>query len=90
MSAELKSDAAWRGFFLAVICVGIGTLVGMLAGFLVGSLADAVILASTGDDRWRYGFILAETGTYIGIFLGIAAGIASGASAAMGAIKKMF
>lgn len=80
MSAQLRSEAAWRAFFNAATGVGIGAVAGLIAGFFVGSLADLAIVATTGDDQWRFGYVFAQIGIYIGLFLGIVAGIGTSAS----------
>ena len=80
MSAESRSEATWRGFFMAVISAGVGTVVGMITGFFLGSLADLVVLAATGHEHVHYGYVLAEAGTYIGLFVGIVVGIGSRAA----------
>jgi len=80
MSAESRSEATWRGFFTAVISAGVGTVVGMITGFILGSLADLVVLAATGHEHVHYGYVLAEAGTYLGLFVGIVVGIGSTAT----------
>jgi hypothetical protein len=85
MSADSKSEATWRGFFLAAISAGVGTVAGMITGFVVGAIADAAIFATTGHGLVHYGYIFAEAGTYAGLFVGIVVGIGSGTSAASAA-----
>ncbi len=89
MSVESESEAAWKGFVVAVICGGVGTVIGMIAGFVVGSLADTLVFATTGNDSFLYGYVLAEAGTYVGIAVGMMAGIEAGISTATGAIRKL-
>ena len=62
---------------MAVITAGVGTVVGMITGFFLGSLADLVVLAATGHEHVHYGYVLAEAGTYLGLFVGIVVGIGS-------------
>jgi hypothetical protein len=88
MSADSKSEATWRGFFLAAIDAGIGTLAGMMTGFVVGAVADAVIFATTGHGPIHYGYVFAEAGTYAGLFVGIVVGIGSGTSTASAAFES--
>ena len=89
MSVESETEAAWKGFFVAVICGGVGTVIGMLAGFVVGSLADTLVFATTGNDSFLYGYVLAEAGSYVGVVLGMLVGIESGISIATSAIRKL-
>ena len=89
MSVESESEAAWKGFFVAVISGGVGTVIGMIAGFVVGSLADTLAFATTGNDDFLYGYVLAEAGTYIGVALGMMVGIEAGISIATSAIRKL-
>ena len=79
MNTQLRAENAWKAFFNATISVGVGAVAGLIAGFLIGSLADLAIVASTGDNRWQYGYILAQIGIYVGLFLGIVAGIGTSA-----------
>ena len=79
MSAESRSEATWRGFFMAVISAGVGAVVGMIAGFFLGGVADVAIVAATGHEHVRYAYLLAEGGMYIGLFVGIVVGIGTGA-----------
>src|SRR5215510_8336284 len=88
MSVESTTEAAWKGFFVAVICGGV-TVIGMIAGFVVGSLADTLVFATTGNDSFLYGYVLAEAGSYAGVVLGMLVGIESGISIATSAIRKL-
>jgi hypothetical protein len=88
MSADSKTEATWRGFFLAAISAGVGTVAGMITGFVVGAIADAAIFATTGHGLVHYGYIFAEAGTYAGLFVGIVVGIGSGTSAASAALES--
>jgi len=89
MSVESTTEAAWKGLFVAVICGGVGTVIGMIAGFVVGSLADTLVFATTGNDSFLYGYVLAEAGSYAGVVLGMLVGIESGISIATSAIRKL-
>jgi hypothetical protein len=88
MSADSKSEATWKGFFLAAIDAGTGTVAGMITGFIVGAVADAAIFATTGHGLLHFGYIFAEAGTYVGLFIGIVAGVGSGASVASAAFES--
>ncbi len=85
MSAESRTEAAWKGFFLATIGGGVGAAIGMIGGFIIGSLADTAIFAITGNDNFLYGYVLAKAGTYLGIAVGMTVGIRTGLSTAIGA-----
>ena len=78
MSAESRSEATWRGFFMAVISAGVGAVFGMIAGFFLGGIADVAVSAATGHEHVHYAYLLAEGGTYVGLFVGIVVGIGTG------------
>ena len=56
---------------------------------MVGSLADTLVFATTGNDSFLYGYVLAEAGTYVGIAVGMMVGIEAGISTATDAIRKL-
>jgi hypothetical protein len=84
MIADSKSEATWRGFFMAAVDAGVGAVIGMIAGFIVGGLADAVVSTATGHEQLRFAYVLAEAGTYLGLFVGIVVGIGAGAASTPG------
>jgi uncharacterized membrane protein AbrB (regulator of aidB expression) len=88
MSVESRTETAWKGFFLATIGGGTGAAIGMIAGFIIGSLADTAIFAITGNDNFLYGYVLAKAGTYIGIVVGMTVGIRTGVTTAASAINQ--
>ena len=85
MSAESRTEAAWKGFFLATIAVALIRHERSASSFIIGSLADTAIFAITGNDNFLYGYVLAKAGTFVGIAVGMTVGIRTGLSTAIGA-----
>jgi hypothetical protein len=63
---------------MAVISAGVGAVVGMIAGFFLGGVADVAVSAATGHEHVHYAYLLAEGGMYVGLFVGIVVGIGTG------------